>query len=405
MFIVAFTWAAIGKVDIVAIAQGKIIPSEHVKQIQSLESARIRHIYVREGSEVQTGELLLELDSSHVQGELERIDAELSAQRSSLIRLRLLSQWLAEPLITNVLDQLAPELPAEQLSLLIQERAEVEAQLASFENQTTSAQAETKVVLADVRKKQQVIPVLQERVNALNILQKKSYGSKLQYLALQQELIEEQQDLARHKARIVQLEVSQEGIKGKLQHYLSEKRKQTQAQLNQLQVQLQSLEIEHTKVTNRLEHFSLKSPIDGQVQQLAVHTVAGVVSPAQVLLSIVPRDSKLEVEALIVNKDIGFIREGQAVELKINTFNFTKYGFINGHVMSISDDAIQHETLGLVYSARIALHEDGLKVENSFVRLTPGMAVSAEIKTGQRRVIEFFLSPLLRYQQESLGER
>jgi hemolysin D len=108
---------------------------------------------------------------------------------------------------------------------------------------------------------------------------------------------------------------------------------------------------------------------------------------------------------MLRNKDIGFVEEGQTVEVKVDTFNFTKYGFIDGELTSISDDAIQNENLGLMYSARVKLKQDGLTVNERFVRLSPGMSVTAEVKTGKRRLIEFFLSPLLRYKQESLGER
>ena len=128
-------------------------------------------------------------------------------------------------------------------------------------------------------------------------------------------------------------------------------------------------------------------------------------TPAQVLMAIVPLDADLVVEAMVLNKDIGFLQEGQSVAVKVDTFNFTKYGLISGTLQSLSDDAIQDENLGLIYSARVHLDQDHLMVEGNRVRLSPGMSVTTEVKTGTRRIIEFFLAPLLRYQQESLGER
>ena len=163
--------------------------------------------------------------------------------------------------------------------------------------------------------------------------------------------------------------------------------------------------IESRNAEQRLQHYILTTPITGQVQQLATTTIDGVVQSAQPLMQIVPSDSALEVEAMILNKDIGFVQEGQKAEVKIDTFNFTKYGLIDAQISSISDDAINDEQLGLVYSARVKLNTDNLTVEGREVRLSPGMSVTTEVKTGQRRLIEFFLSPLLRYKQESLGER
>jgi len=141
------------------------------------------------------------------------------------------------------------------------------------------------------------------------------------------------------------------------------------------------------------------------VQQLAIHTVGGVVTPAQELMKVVPEQAVVEVEALVQNKDIGFIHEGQIAEVKVDTFNFTKYGIIDAEVTSISQDAIADENLGWVFHMRVKLSKDHVDVENKSVRLSPGMSVTAEIKTGKRRLIEFFLSPLLRYKQESIRER
>ena len=149
----------------------------------------------------------------------------------------------------------------------------------------------------------------------------------------------------------------------------------------------------------------LTAPVGGTVQQLAVHTVGGVVTPAQPLMVIVPRDKVLEVEAMLPNKDIGFVNPGQDAEVKVETFPFTKYGTIHGTVTQVSSDAIQDEKLGLVYSTRVKLARDTIQVESKAVRLSPGMAVTIEVKTGTRRVIEYFLSPLMQYGDESLRER
>jgi len=145
--------------------------------------------------------------------------------------------------------------------------------------------------------------------------------------------------------------------------------------------------------------------VDGTVQQLAIHTAGGVVTEAQPLMVIVPSNQPVEVEALLENKDIGFVRPGQEVEVKVDTFTFTKYGVVHGTVQSISDDAIEDERLGLVYSTRIQLKENSILVGSQQVSLTPGMSIRAEVKTDKRKVIDYFLSPLQQYVDESLAER
>jgi hemolysin D len=170
----------------------------------------------------------------------------------------------------------------------------------------------------------------------------------------------------------------------------------------------------------------LSAPVDGVVQQLAVHTVGGVVTPAQSLLVVVPSDSRLEIEAMVSNHDIGFVHAGQQAEIKIDTFNFTRYGLLHGQVLTVSQDAVIRDRqqdrasdrqLGsqndssepkgqdLNYSARISLDRTQMQIDDGMVNLSPGMAVTVEIKTGSRTILSYLLSPLLRYRQETLRER
>ncbi len=147
------------------------------------------------------------------------------------------------------------------------------------------------------------------------------------------------------------------------------------------------------------------APVSGKIQQLAIHTVGGVVTPAQELLSIVPADSGLEIEVKVLNKDIGFVHEKQDVEIKVDSFPFTKYGTIEGDVLSLSRDSIEDEQQGLVYPARISMSKTEIQSGDKMVDLTPGMSVTVEIKTGKRKLIEYLLAPLQEYQDESLRER
>jgi hemolysin D len=180
------------------------------------------------------------------------------------------------------------------------------------------------------------------------------------------------------------------------------------------------------KASERTKLQLLTAPVDGVVQQLAVHTVGGVVTPAQVLAVVVPIDSHLEIEAMVSNRDIGFVHAGQEAEIKIDTFSFTRYGLLHGKVLNVSPDAItrqkpqdnyNNKNLGnesessepkgqeMVYAARVSLDQTQMQIEDKLVNLSPGMAVTVEIKTGSRRIISYLLSPVLKYKQESLRER
>lgn len=419
LFVLAVFWACFGKVDIVAVATGKVITSERVKEIQPLETGTISEILVKEGQHVKAGDPLIRFDHTTHTADVVRTLSELNERRLESSRMATYEQWLSsdrsrkpvlrasQPTIEYASLHLAPQANtlSRQQQLLDQQVAELSSRLSNLHSEQSRLLAEQDMTRAEIEKQQRVIPVLKQRVDALDSLQKRQYGSKLQYLELKQELIEEEQDQSVQQARLMQLQASTQAVSSQLDALVYEQRKNNLTEKQQTDLQIQALEQELIKTQQRLKQQQLIAPIDGQVQQLAVHTLGGVVTPAQVLMLIVPKDSQLEVEAKVLNKDIGFVAEGQKAAVKIDTFNFTKYGLIDGEIINISDDAIQDEELGLVYNARIKLNEEKIQVENKWVRLSPGMSVTSEIKTGQRRLIEYFLSPLLRYRQESIRER
>ena len=222
---------------------------------------------------------------------------------------------------------------------------------------------------------------------------------------MKQEQIEVEQNVSVQAARTNQLNASIAANDSKRDIMISERFKNALQEIQELTVREAMLREELLKAEQRSSNYLLKAPIDGTVQELAVTTIGGVVTPAQEVMKIVPEGGAVEVEAQFLNKDIGFIHSGQKAEIKVDTFNFTKYGVIDAELSDLSNDAIQDEKLGLVYKARLTPVKSVLEINGKPIQLSPGMTVTAEVKTGQRRVIEFFLSPLLRYKQESLGER
>jgi hemolysin D len=185
----------------------------------------------------------------------------------------------------------------------------------------------------------------------------------------------------------------------------AEMRRQMLDQLSEGEQQAQAIGQELSKAQSRQRLMQVRAPIDGTVQQLAVNTIGGVVTPAQALMLLVPNQLRLEVDARLDNKDIGFVKAGQTVEVKIDTFPYTRYGVLRATVLHVSHDAVGDEKQGLTYLARIQLEQSQIQVDEKMVPLVPGMAVAAEIKTGRRRVLDYFLSPLLQYQHESFRER
>src|SRR5437660_1763608 len=250
------------------------------------------------------------------------------------------------------------------------------------------------------------------------------YGYHIAYLDAQTRLVEQRNERLVQQRKLVEVAAARQALEQQLEQTRAGYERQVLSDMSDAQKKVDELSQDLVKANRKTDEQILRSPIDGTVQQLALHTVGGVVTPAQQLMAIVPADSRLEAEAMISNRDIGFVSAGQIAEVKIDTFNFTRYGLLQGKVVSVSQDAIVRDKpnakagtskLGgalsdssepdgqeLLYSTRISLDATRMQIEDKLVNLAPGMAVTVEIKTGTRRIIEYLMSPVLRYRHESL---
>jgi len=247
--------------------------------------------------------------------------------------------------------------------------------------------------------------MIAEQEQSLADLQSRAIASRWDLLDQKQRLIESRQNLRVQKHRLKESEASISAIEKEKVQKESDFRRQLLADLVEARKRYDDAKIALRKAARREERQRLVAPVDGVVQHLTVHTLGGVVTPAEPLMIVVPDGVPLEVEAMVLNKDIGFVSAGQSAEVKVESFPFTKYGLIDGEVLQTSTDSKEDEVLGLVYPARVAMLEDEILVGERWVKLQPGMSVTAEIKTGERRLIEFFLSPFIEYQDEALRER
>lgn len=405
---IALAWSVFGRIDVVATAAGRLIPDDRTKLIQSRETAVVRAIHVRDGQAVGKGELLVELDATEAQADADHVATDLEAARLEAWRARALLAALdggRPPLRSHDFEATdGARLDAEQ-RLLEGEYAAFVSRLGQIDAEIERRQAEEQATRELVAKLARTAPIARQRAQDYQELLDRNFVSRHGFLEREQAGIELESDLAAQQAKLA--EVGAALLEGQRQRsaLVAETRRQTLDRLHKAEQTAAGLAQELAKAENRRQFMRLTAPVDGTVQQLAVHTVGGVVTPAQPLLVIVPRDQPLEVEALMANKDIGFVHAGQAVQVKVETFPYTKYGTLAGKVSQVSSDAIQDDKLGFVYAARVRLDQHTLQVEDKAVHLTPGMAVTVEVKTGKRRVIEYFLSPLMQYQDESLRER
>ncbi|MDH4259832.1 MAG: HlyD family efflux transporter periplasmic adaptor subunit [Gammaproteobacteria bacterium] len=147
----------------------------------------------------------------------------------------------------------------------------------------------------------------------------------------------------------------------------------------ELEARIATLTQERVKTERLATETVLRAPVAGEVQQLALHTVGGIAKAGDTLLVIVPDGPALEVEALVLNKDMGFVREGQPAAVKLDAFPFTRYGSLQGEIVSVSEDSVPHERFGPVYPVRVRIHRNDIRVDGRTVRLSSGMAASVEV--------------------------
>ncbi|CAO3441306.1 HlyD family type I secretion periplasmic adaptor subunit [Azospirillum endophyticum] len=425
-FTAACAWAWFGHVDVVAVAQGRVVPSGRTKTIQPMQTGVVRAIAVEDGQLVKAGQTLIELDPTEAAADRGRIRSDLSAARAEAARLRAALEVVdgkpgAAPDGSFVAPAgLSPELARMQSQLLASQIAEQRAKLAALDREQARREADRATVVQTIAKLNATLPLIRERAEALYDLSKRGTSSRFQYLQLQQDLVGQEQELLVQKIKLTEADASIAATAEQRRQTEAEFRRQLYTSLAEAERKAASLEQELAKAEQQVDLLRLTAPVDGYVQQLAVHTVGGVVTTAQPVMVIVPEDSRLEVEAFIPNKDIGFVQTGQVAEVKVEAFSFTKYGLIPGRVASLSSDAVQQQQqtdkgadkstaktpeAGSVYAARIALDRDTLDVDGKPTRLQPGMTVSAEIKTGRRRIADYLLSPLSRSAQEAMHER
>jgi len=428
-FVVALVWACIGHIDIIATAQGRIVPTGRTKIIQPLEAGTVTAIHVRDGDAVHEGDVLIELDRTTSTAERDRVGHELLRTRLDVARLTALRLGLSTSSVGEFIPP--PDAPAYDVArtraTMLAQAEQQTAKIASLDQQIAQKAAEADETAAMIDKLESSLPFIEEAADVREKVMKMEFGNRIAHLEAQIKLSEQRHDLVVQKRKLVETSAARSALEAQREQTRAEYVRGIISDLADAEQKAAQLSNDIIKTERRMTEQVLRAPVDGTVQQLAVHTVGGVVTAAQQLMAIVPADSRLEAEAMVPNRDIGFVVPGQSAEIKIDTFNFTKYGLVHGRVITVSQDAISRDKPAdktdaarsraalsdssepqgqeLVYAARVSLDRTAMQIEDKWVNLAPGMAVTVEIKTGTRRVIEYLLSPLMRYKQESLRER
>ena len=383
--------------DVVVSAQGKVIPSGEIKILKPLESGVVSKIFVKESDRVKKGDILIQIDPTVTDASLSSKQDDLAVIDSDI--------FLLEALIneSNLSKDQLNKLNSSQLSLYNSQKQILASTYESNKAKLNSAKLDIKANESEVNR---LSLLLGKEEEAKTRLQKVlDLIAKKEYEEISKNIInlKEQKDIALYRLKesnkkleeiIEENEKAIKTIKSSwIETYLNKEKEKREL----------SAQINAILFSNKIQQ--IKSPVDGFVGKLLIHTKGGVVSPNDNLISIVPSDAPLIIKANVLNKDIGFLKLGQEVAVKIDTFSSQKYGLLHGNIIEISKDAIEDERLGLIYEIKIKPKNLDIRVDGEIKQLEIGMSVMAEVKTGKRRVIELFIYPIIKYMDEGLSVR
>ncbi|MBM3607085.1 MAG: HlyD family type I secretion periplasmic adaptor subunit [Alphaproteobacteria bacterium] len=433
LVVTALAWSIIGRMNIVAIAQGKLQPAGRVNVVQPLETGKVRTINVQNGSRVREGDVLIEMDPADAQADVNGQQALLWALEAEIARRRAAAQTIfqrapAAPSAIAWPDALPADIRQREQRVLDSDMRQLRSVIESLEAQRAQKQAERARVTGTVQSLEKFIEVLDERVRMRQTLVERNAGARANVIDALERLREQQTALAQQSGQLKEVEANLQVIAKEIEKNFQSAASDNTQRLAAVERQRDDTAQRLARAKARLGNMQLRAPNSGLVQALSVINPTQVLSAGEQVMRVVPEGVELEVEVYVLNKDIGFIKEGQEAVIKVESFPFTKYGTIGARVVRIARDAIPQpdasqieanpaqatrssglggaqRTQNLVFQVILKPEKETIGIEGETVKLLPGMAVSAEIKTGSRRMIEFVFAPLVTVGSQSMRER
>ena len=408
LLVLALVWAYLGQIDIVAVGNGRVSNDGSVKVVQSASYGVVKRITAQEGQRVHKGDVLVELDKTTAEKELATTAQSLNIARAERDILRRLAMGNGADDIINsagVSDEakaVLREFTASQLALVGAKEQALKGSIASHQrqlqfNQQTKAQLE-----GEVQKLKDRQAKVKQKLESANAIERIRLQNELD--TLEQRIANADSAVTSQGQQVLQSQLTLAQAQSQSQVSLAETNSSIGGQVITQEQRIAELENNLVKAKRALEQTAITAPVDGTILALNTRTIGGVVNVAERIAQIVPDNDLLYVDVTLDNQDVGFVRVGQRVVIKVATYPFQRYGYLEGTVENISPDAIQDEKKGLVYKAKVKLSGANSSKKNR-LKLLPGMSVSAEITTGKRRIIEFFLDPLMTHIDDSLKVR
>ena len=401
-------WASVGKLDVVAVAEGRLVPKSQLRIVQPAEGGVMRELLVREGERVRAGQVLARMDVRAAEADAATAQNEIAIRR---LQLRRIDAELGGPLLA-----ILPEDPPRLFQQVeAQRHARVQAQEAALAEQRTviaRARREMQAATETQTKLAGALPVLAEQERAFEQLARDGYAGRLMVAQRSRERLDAEQDLRAQEHRVEGARAAIEQGERRITQLVASYRAQLQGERVETEAQLARLLQELEKLSHRQRLAELRAPADGVVKDLATQTTGAVLAPGTVLMTLVPEGEALVAEVWLANQDAGFVAGGQGAKLKLASFPFQRYGMLDATVARVSADSTERggeagRTPGGAYSYRAQLEPltQELRLGEARHALLPGMQLTAEIKLAERTVLEYLLSPVQKVAAEAGRER
>lgn len=412
LMLIMIAWAALGKIDIIASAEGKLVPQTLLKIVQPAEAGVVKQLLVNEGDSVRAGQILARLDTTLTHADKAGIVSDLATQHMQVRRIE--AELTSQPMLARAGD--GPELYAQVQRLYVAHRRAYLDGVEQEKSLLAKAEHEKRSALEILSKLEQTVPSYRKAAQAYASLEKEGFFGSLAAADKAREATEKIKDLDAQKASVDALEATISAQHQRITQLQSTYKSELEKELADLRARITQLRPDLDKTLYREGLMQLRAPQDGTIKDLATTTVGAVVQPGSVVMTLVPRDEQLYADVSIKNEDMGFVKVGQSVQLKLAAYPFQKYGMLHGKVVRISADATESSRNGAnlngtvnnaltldrdspttvaVYKARVAL--DGQRLQGpqgAVLDLAPGMQAVAEINQGRRTVLEYLLSPV-----------
>lgn len=418
VFVALLIMSYLFRVEIVAKGVGRVVPLGRVQVVQPEYGGQVTAIHVRDGERVAKGQLLIELDSTNAQVELNKLEAEqlrLAVERhriDTVLQTLMRPETLSKRDVGDIVASFAAESNRTEDGYFQEQRTLLETELSEFSDALAQADARILSILksqevtqAAIARVESALTTQRERLDVAENLLEKGTSSRATYLDVFDSFNGLEKEREIYLRELDQKIASEAESRADKSSIASSLRNQLQARKAELEAQQSVLEEELVTSRKQLKGAYLLSPVDGIIDQLSVFTIGGIVSAGQEVMRVVPENQSFEVEAFFPNTDVGFLDVGQKANIKLDAYPAERFGSLRGSVSSVSADAIEiaENTFGFV--VRVAPKTPYLETPSSQYALQPGMTAVVDVITGNRRVISYFFAPIVKVVQESLGER